>query len=166
MFDWPGWLALVLAVLPAALRLLRTRSLLRHIDDPALPERLARRNLTGFAFGMAASLEIIVWPRHVLGTIPLLIVLFALAGWPLRRALFSESWAFPSYLWFYVRLVFGIYGFWIVLVWSAFLVDLSGTRAWAVGACLGVVLLLWNARYGRVLRVILRTKPITTPSLV
>ena len=166
MFDWPGWLALLLAVVPAALRLLRTRSLLRHIDDPALPERLARRNLTGFAFAMAASLEIIVWPRYVLGTIPLLIVLFALAGWPLRRALFSETWSFPSYLWFYVRLVFAIYGFWIVLVWSAFLVDLNGTRAWAVAAFLGAVLLLWNEHYGRILRVILRTKPITTPSLV
>ena len=121
MFDWPGWLALVLAIAAAALRLFRTRSLLRHIDDPALPERLARRNLTAVVFGMVLSLEIIVWPRYALGTVPLLIVLSALAGWPLRRALFSETWSFPSYLWFYARLVFAIYGFWIALVWSAFL---------------------------------------------
>ena len=132
MFDWPGRLAILLTLLPPALRLFRTRSLLRHVDDPALPERLARRHLAGFAFGMVASLEIILWPRYALGTIPLLIVLFALAGWPLRRALFSETWSFPSYLWFYVRLVLAIYGFWILLVAAPFLVDLNDRRAWGL----------------------------------
>ncbi len=95
MLDWPGRLAILLTLLPAALRLIRTRSLLRHIDDPALPERLARRHFTGAVFGMVVALEIVLWPRFALGTVPLLIVLFALAGWPLRRALFSESWSFP-----------------------------------------------------------------------
>ena len=166
MLDWPGRLAILLTLLPAALRLLRTRSLLRHIDDPALPERLARRNLAGAAFGMVVALEIVLWPRFALATVPLLILLFALAGWPLRRALFSESWSFPSYLWFYVRLVLAIYGFWIALIWSAFLTNLNGTRAWAVAVVVGVALLLWNEHYGRVLRVILRTKPIATPRLV
>lgn len=167
MVDWPGWLAFVLALVPAAIRLPRTRSLVRHVDDPALPERLAgSRNLIAFAFSLAATLEIILWPRLALFTMPLLIVAFALAGWPLRRALFAETWSFPSYLWFYARLTFAIYGFWMLLIASPWLTDFDGRQGWLAAAVLGALLLAWNSFYFPVLRFILRATPVTSPALV
>jgi Zn-dependent protease with chaperone function len=167
MFDWSGGLALVIALVPALIRLRRTRSLLPHVDDPALPERLVgSRNLIAFAFSMALSLEIILWTRHAIWSIPLMIAVFAAAGWPLRRALFAETWSFAAYLWFYVKLAFAIYGFWIALLFSTWRSDLDGARAWAMAAILGVVLLLWNEHYGRILRFIMRARPVVTPALV
>ena len=167
MLDRFGWVAFLLALIPAVVRLPRTRSLLRHIDDPTLPERLlGSRTLIAVVFSFVFAFEITLWTRLAPLTIPLQIVAFALAGWPLRRALFAETWSFPAYLWFYVRLTVAIYGFWILLVASIWLTDLDGTRGWVAAAVLGGVLLVLNEKYAAVIAFILRTKPVASPALL
>jgi Zn-dependent protease with chaperone function len=167
MFDRLGWAAFLLALIPAVVRLPRTRSLLRHINDPALPERMTgSRKLMAFAFSVIGAAEVALSPRHLWWSIPVMIVTFALAGWPLRRALFAETWSFVAYLWFYVRLILAIYGFWIALMWSQAFTGLEGRRGWAITVAWCAVLLAWNTRYGHMIRFILRTKPVTSPSLV
>ena len=167
MLDGFGWLAVVLAFVPAAVRLPRTQSLLRHLHDPALPERmLGSRNLIAFAFSLIAAVELVLWTRLAVFTIPLLIVAFALAGWPLRRALFAETWSFASYLWFYVRLTVVIYGFWILLIASPWLTDFDGARGWVAAAVSGILLIAWNDFYAPLIRFVLRARPVTSPALV
>lgn len=167
MLDRFGWVAFLVALIPAVVRLPRTRSLLRHTDDPALPERLlGSRTLIAFAFSFAFVVQIIVWTPLTPLTIPLQIVAFALAGWPLRRALFAETWSFPAYLWFYVRLVVAIYGFWLLMLGAPYILNIESLRGWTAAAVLGVVLLVWNDLYGIFLRFVMRMKPVTTPALV
>ena len=167
MLDRFGWVAFLVALIPAVVRLPRTRSLLRHIDDPTLPERLlGSRTPIAVVFSFVFAFEIALWTRLAPLTIPLQIVAFALAGWPLRRALFAETWSFPAYLWFYVRLTLAIYGFWILLVASIWLTDLDGARGWVAAAVLGAVLLVFNEKYAAIIAFILRTKPVASPALL
>jgi Zn-dependent protease with chaperone function len=155
----------VLALVPAAARLHRGRIMARHANDPALAERLVRgRTLLTFIFAFALALEIVLWGRHVWWSIPLLCLTFLSAGLPLRRALFNDTWSLAEYLWFYVRLFVGIYGFWILLMVAPWV--WRGRPEWSTAAALGVGLMAWNAQWGRALRFIMRAQPITTPTLL
>jgi heat shock protein HtpX len=166
MLDRLGWLAFVLLLIPAGVRYQRTRSLLRHVNDPALPERMVgSRTLMAATFSGIAAIVVALSPRLAPITIPLQIVLFALAGWPLRRALFQETWSFASYLWFFIRLIVAVYGYWLLLVSSIWLTDLSSGRGLLITITLAAVLLIFNDKFPAFLRFVLRTKPVTTPGL-
>ena len=138
-----------------------------HRDDHALPERLAgSRNLLTVIFSAVLAVEIGVWTRHTWWSIPLLLLSFLAAGWPLRRVLFGETWSLAAYLWFYVRLVVGIYGFWLLLIAAPWLIALAGGSAWVVMSVLGGLLAIWGAQYGYVLRFVMRAQPIARPDLL
>lgn len=161
------WLSpAILALIPALFRLLRGRSLAPHRDEPALPERLvAGRKLLAIVFVVALVLLVTFWRGQSLWAVPLEVLSFLAAGWPLRRALFGETWSVGAYLSFYVRLVFVIYGFWIALLASLWITNLDGIRGWAAAAVSGVVLLVWNERYGILLRTVMRTRPVESTAL-
>ena len=155
----------LLALVPAAARLYRGRIMARHVNDPAIPERLAGgRNVLSFIFTFVLVLEIALWARHTWWSVPLLLLTFLAAGWPMRRVLFGETWSVAEYVWFYVRLFVGIYGFWILLMTAPWV--WNGLPGWSTVAVLGIVLMLWNAQFGRVLRFLMRAQPITTPALL
>ena len=163
-----SWIApAVLALLPAAFRLHRGQSLVRDLESPAFAERLlAGRTLLAVIYVAVLAIEVVAWPRRAAWMLPLELVTFMAAGWPLRRAMLGETWSVGAYLWFYVRLLVAIYGFWILLMATPWLADPSGWPAWAAPTALLVVLLAWNERYVSVMRAILRMRPVTSPALI
>ena len=161
-----AWLApLVVALVPAAIRLWVGRALARRLDDPALPERLfASRRLLTIAFSICLAL-LSVWMTHVLWTIPLLVVTSLAAGYPLRKALYAETWSLPVYFWFFTRLFIAVWGFWMALMLSPLPADRPGWEGWATAAVVAIALVIWNERYGDVVRLVLGATPVDRPDL-
>ena len=168
MADWLGlWFApAILALVPALFRLRRGRTMARYLDDPAFPERLhgSRTLLTAVCAAVLAIL-IAIWPGQTWWSLPLFLLSFLAAGWPLRRVMFGETWSVGTYLWFYVRLFVAIYGFWLVLMAAPWLTR-GGGPAWVAPLVLGIVLVSWNEQHTIVLRWLLRAQPLPPSSLL
>ncbi|HKB10570.1 MAG TPA: M48 family metalloprotease, partial [Vicinamibacterales bacterium] len=164
-FDSPLVPALV-ALVPAGVVLWRGRGLRRHLDDPALPERLlAGRQIHGFALGLSITLLVGGWSHTAAWTLPLLFVARLTAAYPARRALYQETWSVGAYLSFFLRLTLAVFAFWILLSAAPALIHAARPHEWAAAALLGVVLVAWNERSVDVFRWILRTRPIEDPEL-
>ncbi len=164
--DSPVLLALI-ALMPAAISWWSGRRLLAVIDDPILPERMIanqRRNSVAFiiAFAGLASIS----PRSLVWTGPLVFLGTHAAAYPMRQAIFGETWSLGTYLSFFMRLLAGLFGFWAVLAGLPALSRMAGTADWLVAAAVGSVLLLWNARYADTVRYCLRTTPLEDPELL
>jgi hypothetical protein len=99
-------------------------------------------------------------PAALLWAAPLLFATLLLASYPLRRALFEETWSAGSYLSFFHRLTLGIFGFWILLATLPFLAGLAGPLDWLAGAGLAAVLIVWERHYSGVVRAWLRARPL------
>ena len=164
----PGsWaIALLVALIPGAIRLWRDRALAGKLDDPLLPERLLarrRHHLTPFIFaGIGFGLLAGGWG---LWLVPVAVLADLAAGYPLRKKLYDETWGLASYLWFFGRLTASLVGFWFViggLPWSA---AAFGTPYAVVPIAAGGVLLVWERWSGPLLRALFRTRPIQDPAL-
>ena len=163
-----GYLVVALvALLPGALSWWSARRLMRRLDDPTLPELLAahRRRNGAVGIGTMVGLGLISsWTSSSL--LPLIVgglILFAgiiTAGYPLRRALYNDTWSFASYFCFYPRLVFAFFGFWIVLGALPTVATSAGRWDWLAGGALASVLVVWNIHYADFLRRCLRTRPL------
>jgi Zn-dependent protease with chaperone function len=177
MFDSSRNLFVVVvlvALLPGVISWWFGRRLARNTADPALPEVLAghrRRNSVLFAFAMVAcgwmtisSGDRIALPL-ILGGVVAYAGLIA-AAYPLRRALYHETWSFFSYCAFYPRTMLGVFGFWLAVASFPGLASLAGNRDWIVGSALAAVLVLWNSRYADMLRWCLRTQPLGEGALL
>jgi Zn-dependent protease with chaperone function len=137
------------------------RRLASDVDDRALPERLlAHQRRNGFAFGLAGTAIAFYSTRSILWALPLLFSTLLISGYPLRRALFSETWPATRYLSFFHRLVIAVYGFWFVLASIPFLTRLAGTRDWIAGAVLAVVLIVWERHYAAFFLRLVRARPL------
>jgi heat shock protein HtpX len=155
-----------MALTPAALRWWWGRPLARLADDPLIAEKLASHNQrVGVALGTCVALLLIGWPVWTLWAVPLLIVMSMAASHPLSRALFGETWSVFASISFYVRLILAVFGFWLLLAASAWLVHRAGERGWMAGALLAAILFAWDRYYADVLRRLLRTEPIEDPLL-
>src|SRR5439155_14563744 len=96
--EIPAWLGVLVAPVPPALKWWWGRGLARRLDDPLLPERRqAQARRTGAAFMIVAVLIAIVSPSWALLAITLMTVLHLAAGYPLRRALYQETWSLAAY---------------------------------------------------------------------
>ena len=124
-----SWIApAVLALLPAVFRLRRGQALVRDLQHPAFAEKLLTgRTLLAVVFVSVAAIEVVFWPRRSVLILPFQLLAFMAAGWPLRRAMLGESWSVGAYLWFYVRMVVAIYGFWILLMVAPWLAHPDGS---------------------------------------
>ena len=152
---------ILIALAPAAFSSWRGRALLDDLQDPTLPERLLalqRRNAPVLVISVVALL--FTAPQRIGWALPLLIVARMLAGYPLRRALHSETWSVWAYLSLYVRLIVAAFGFWLLVAALPALAARAGTSDWIVAGVLGAIAVAWNARYASVFRFILRTKPV------
>ena len=131
------------------------------MDDPTLPERLqAARVRRGTAFGVAlvllfvASVDALVW------SFPLMLGCLMAAAYPLRRALYGETWSLPAYVAFFLRLSITVWGFWLLLGAALWITSSSSFAGWPTSVVLASVLLIFNARYAETVRFLLRTRPI------
>jgi Zn-dependent protease with chaperone function len=154
-------LALLVAMAPALLRWWWGRSLARLADDPLIAERLAAHGTRVSAIaGACAVVLMIAWPASAWWALPLQIVTQSAAGYPLRRTLYSESWSLAACLGFYTRLAIAVFGFWMLLIATPWMVSLSGRYEWFVATALLGVLLAWSWYSSDVLRVMLRARPV------
>ena len=136
------------------------------MDDPMLPERLhAARVRRGVVAIVVLVLLAIVSFDSLLWSLPLTIVSLMVAAFPLRRALFGETWSLAAYASFCIRLSVGVWGFWLLLTVSPWIASTAGALDWIVALLLGALLLVLNARYAEFLRFILNVRPVDSPVL-
>jgi Zn-dependent protease with chaperone function len=159
--------AAVFALVPAALSLWWGRALARHVADPALPERLyATARKRGFAVAFCLTLLLLVAPGHFVWAAALQFVAQSAANYPLRRAIYRETWSIGAYLSFFIRLFVGAYGFWLLLAGAPAIAGGGAPYEWIVGGVLAAILLAFYAKYHDILRWLLRAKPVDDPVLV
>lgn len=151
----------ILALVPAIVSWLAGRGLAKDVGDRSLPERLlSRQRRNSVTMGVAAGTIAMIAPAALLWAAPLLFTSLLLASYPLRRALFEETWSVGSYLSFFHRLTLGIFGFWILLAALPFLASLAGPFDWLAAAVLAAVLIVWERHYTSVVRACLRATPL------
>jgi hypothetical protein len=129
---------ILIALLPAALTMWWGRAVSRHLDDPALPERLvANRRRTGAVLGLSIGLLVVMAIDHLAWALSLLVLARMAAAYPLRKALYNETWSRGAYFSFFIRLVVSIFGFWILIGTMPTLTMLAGSRDWIAAGALG-----------------------------
>jgi len=100
--ELPGvtGLLVLIAIAPGLTRWWHGRTLEHLADDPTLPERLlAAQRRSGAMFGAAFVLLLAVSTDALPWTLPLLAFSCVIAAYPLRRALFGETWSLAGYEW-------------------------------------------------------------------
>ena len=156
-----------MALVPAALRWWWGRALAPLADDPAFPERLvAHRFRTSRSFGVAFALLLVLVTHTLLWSLPLLVLSCTVASFRFRRVIYRESWSLAGYLSFVTRASVAIFGFWLLLAALPALAGLAGSYGWLVALALGLLLVIWNARYTDAVRLLLRATAIDNPDLV
>lgn len=164
----------VIALVPGAVSWLLGYRLIQRLSDPALPEFLAgHRRLLGviFSVGMACiSCAAVLSGGHVAFLIITGILIsyagLVAAAYPLRRALYKETWSFTAYCLFYPRTFVGAFGFWLTLAALPALAAVGGEQDWFYSISLGILLVFWNVRYADVLRWSLRSQPLEEGDLL
>ena len=160
-------LAAIVALVPAAIGWWRGRALVRLIDDPALPERLVASRRQAMSIAIFVTIVLIYsWPGELWWALPLLVLSRLVSSYPARRALFGETWSLARYVSFYVRLIVGAYGFWLLILFTPFLVIESGDRTWLCESVLGFLIVLGNLRGTGFFRWLMRSRPVDHPALV
>jgi len=152
---------ILVALIPGVVARWRGRGLARHLDDPALPERLlAARRGNGVALWLSIVLLLIAWPTTTAWTLPLLFIARLAASFPDRRTLYQETWSLGAYLSFHIRLTVAAFGFWILLLEAPTLIDFVGRYGWPVAVALSAVLVVWHMRYTDAFGWLLRARAI------
>jgi Zn-dependent protease with chaperone function len=157
----------IVALVPAAVTWWTGRALARTPDDPLVPERLHAMKTRARSIAAAAWILIVVFAPSAFWTlIPLMLIARAVAAYPLRRVLYGETWSVFEYLWFYFRLTTAFFGFWLLLLWTPQIAELTGRADWIAGAALGAVLMVWNEWSTAIVRCLTRATPVTDPEMV
>jgi Zn-dependent protease with chaperone function len=153
--------AAVVAAVPAIIAFVRGRQVARYADDPALPERLAAgRNVTTASFAVTIATLIVLAGPAMIWAIPLTLIAYVAAGWPLRRVLYNETWSFWFYLWFVIRFFLAMWSFWLLVCALPALALWSGERSWIVALVLGAGLMVLASRQTEVIRWLIGARPI------
>jgi Zn-dependent protease with chaperone function len=177
MFGNPRVLYLIvvaIALVPGTVSWFLGQRLIRRISDPALPELIAgHRRRIGGIFGAAMA---VLSCAAVLSGGPFGVLIVAgfficyggllAAAYPLRRALYDETWSFLAYFLFYPRRIVGVFGFWITLSSLPMLVAFAGEHDWLYALPIGIVLAVWNRRYADALRWSFRSEPLPEGDLL
>jgi len=159
-------LAAALALLPGFLAWWWSRRLVPLADDAALPERLIEcsRRLNQVTVVMVVGAILMAperWPWAVILSLGATLV-----GWfPARRALFSESWGFFSYLSHTLRVTVALAGFWLLLIFTPMAIHAAGPLRWLGATFFAALLILWNAYFPEILLRLVRAKSLERPDL-
>lgn len=158
--------ALVCSLAPAFNSWVSGRTLLRRLDDPALAERLeARRQSTMRVMVVSWAIVILLGGWQAGWLIPLSVVGIGVGGFPLRRAVFEETWSLAAFLGHTARFILVMAGPWLGVLATAFI---PTANPWVFGIAAGTWLsaVAWLAlSSARVVRWIFATSPIRDPAL-
>lgn len=128
------------------------RRLLRLVDDPALPERLAAHWQRNVTFAYTSILIILLtfddWTLPAILTAAFGVLI---ASFPLRRAVYDESWGIVAYVLTSVRLTIAHAGFWLLLLSAPRFASWGGDYWWIPATAVTAILLAWTHHYARVL---------------
>lgn len=157
----------VVAVLPGASHWWASRTLLRDLADPLLPERLLalQRRTASFAAVAIVVLFAAAFPT-IAWSLPLVVLGRILGAYQLRRALYGETWSILRYLLFSLRTIVALVGFWFLLALMPVLALAAGEADWIAGGGIAIVLLLWNARNPQLILWLLNTRPLRDDALL
>jgi Zn-dependent protease with chaperone function len=155
----------LVALAPAAVRLWVGRSLARSLDDAAIGERLlAAQKINVFALAFALA-YLLFRGSAAAWLVPVSVLAYTAAAYPLRRALYEETWSLAGYMSFTLRLLATVSGFWILLAFMPVVGRAAGRWDLLVSLVLALVLLIWNARYVDILRAVMRARPVENAAL-
>ncbi len=111
------------AILPGLVAWWTGRRLGRSLQDPALAELLlARRQRVGAITAVSLSLILVLGGDDAFWAVPLLLVSLPVGGYPLRRALGTESAGVVRHVWHQVKSMVGSIGLWALLAWMPLIV--------------------------------------------
>jgi Zn-dependent protease with chaperone function len=167
------WLAVALALTPAAVSWWTGRSVLARVDDPVLPELLfdRRKRLASITLAGAIGLALL-FRENLLWALPLLWIALLLTSHPLRRALFGERLGRLAFLRYAIFSTLGQIGVWLVAaaapaVATSLALGLApndsalATRvAIASGLTLASIVAIWQHQYTRVFLALHRATPL------
>ena len=170
------WLTVLVALAPGLFYWWSARPLERAMDDPVLPERLLNLQRRSSAVLISAIMVLFVLAAmtqpdrggflNLFWSLPLLVIVHHASAYPLRRVLYDETWSLPIYLWFTVRTLIALPGFWLLLAALPFVAGLAGRLDWLAGAAIGAVMLAWNMRYHEILRWLFSARPVGDGTLM
>ena len=162
---WP--FVLVLALLPGLSHWWGSRPLRQALDDPLLSERVfaLQRRTSASAIGVIVVLMALA-RSTAFWSIPLLVLTRVLAAYPLRRALYEETWSVPQYLIFTTRTIIALAGFWFLLATMPLLASFAGRLDWLVALAMGIVLLVWSSFYASVILALFNAQPLRDEMLL
>ena len=165
----PGfWLfALVLALLPGLGHWWGSRPLRRALDDPLLAERVfaLQRRTSASSIGVIVLLTALARSTTI-WSIPLLVFTRVLAAYPLRRALYEETWSVPQYLAFSARTMAALAGFWFLMATMPLLASLAGSLDWLAALAIGAALLVWSSFYASAVLTLFNAQPLRDEALL
>ena len=167
VLQYRSVLLAIAALVPGAVIWWSARTLRANPGDPMLPERLqAHQRRAGILFVAIFAGLATMSPRSLYWTATLEYLGACAAAYPLRRALFEETWGFGAYLSFMSRSVVAMFGFWALLSATPALIGVAGSYAVVLAGTLAIVLVLWNAHHPDILRLCLRTQPLADGPLL
>jgi Zn-dependent protease with chaperone function len=159
-------IAALIAVLPAAFAMWSGRQILAFSDHATVSERLlANRARNGFVTALCGGVLAAIAFRHLPWALALLVLARMGASYSFRKQLHRETWGFGSYFSFFTRLTLAVFGFWLLLAITPWVVSKSEPYEWAVAGVFATVLVAWNEGYGIVFRTVLRARPADDPEI-
>lgn len=145
-------LPLILATIAGFYAWWTGRQLVRHLDDPALAELLmARSSRVTLVLLACLTLTLLLAWEHAWAAG--LAVLAVLAGWfPARRRIFEEEWGLLAYLSHHLKLMVGLFGAWIVVLFLPLIYVNAAAALGVVAPVVVALVLVWSVFGSAVLR--------------
>lgn len=161
-----AFVATLVVVAPGVHAWWSSRKLLRHVDDPVLPDLLLRssRGVT-WTLGIVLGMGLVATGSWFLPLFAGALVSVAVGGFSSRRRLFEESWSLSSYLSHVARFYVGFFGGVIALAFLPQILRAAGPYAALAGALTGLALVAYVHAASRLLPWLLRARPLSRPGL-
>ncbi|MEO6526538.1 MAG: M48 family metallopeptidase [Gemmatimonadaceae bacterium] len=155
-------LAALVLLTPAAYSWWTGRRVLRALDDPALPELLLVRQRRTMQLSIAAIIGMGIVEVPALVGLLLLILAVLIVQYPVRRAVYDETWSFGQYLRFTVFSTIANQGYllyaimvptlthWIAQTWFPESVARQATLGGVLGVASALLYVVWHRQFSRV----------------
>ena len=141
----------IAAILPGFSAWWTGRAVVKHLEDPALPELLfARRQRLTTATAAGLAVIVVVGGDFAFWAIPLMVLSLPIGGYSLRRALGVDTSGVVVHTWRHVKSLVGSLGFWVLLAWTPQIVFAIDPRVRLAALALVPILLAWDHWYHRV----------------
>jgi Zn-dependent protease with chaperone function len=158
---------LCVALVPACVSWWSGRRLRRRLDDAAFPERLqAHRRTVLITSFVAGGVAVGMTPAGgVPVTIAVLLLALSVAAYPLRKAIYGETWSYAGYVSWMTRFLLAFPAFWLAIALTPFAIlriEYSVLRiAASLAAAAGFA--LWVKYFLQIAEWLLRPQPIADP---